>query len=219
MTKAIGVCGLIGAGKGTVSDVLIGEMWFKRFSFADGVKDTVAALFGWSRAMLEGDTEESREFREKPDPFWSREFGFPVTPRWAMVKVGTECGRDQLHPDIWVIRTKRAASEHDRVVFPDVRFGNERSAIWDLGGEIWAVRRAPEPDWFEEAVRQSETSHEAMLEYMRQVNGKLPVEDQVHRSEYEWIAPWDQFDRVFQNDGTIDEFKGEVRAAARAFVG
>ena len=57
----IGICGLIGSGKGTVADILV-ERNYKKISFADKLKDGVAEVFGWDRAMLEGDTDSSREW-------------------------------------------------------------------------------------------------------------------------------------------------------------
>ena len=63
----IGICGLIGSGKGTVADVLVEQHNFTKISFADKLKDGVATVFGWDRAMLEGDTDESREWREQAD--------------------------------------------------------------------------------------------------------------------------------------------------------
>ena len=68
----IGICGLIGSGKGTVADVLV-DQGFKKVSFADRLKDGVSTIFGWDRAMLEGDTDESRQWREQRDDFWSAE--------------------------------------------------------------------------------------------------------------------------------------------------
>ena len=41
----IGICGLIGSGKGTVADILVRDFKFKKISFADKLKDTVAHLF------------------------------------------------------------------------------------------------------------------------------------------------------------------------------
>ena len=67
----IGVVGLISSGKGTVSDRLVEKHGYQKDSFAKSLKDAVASMFNWDRAMLEGDTESSRHWREQPDPFWS----------------------------------------------------------------------------------------------------------------------------------------------------
>ena len=40
----IGICGLIGSGKGTVADMLEQEHSFVKVSFADSLKDVVAAV-------------------------------------------------------------------------------------------------------------------------------------------------------------------------------
>ena len=76
----IGICGLIGSGKGTVADILV-ERNYKKISFADKLKDGVAEVLGWDRAMLEGDTDSSREWRELQDAFWSKETGKEITPK------------------------------------------------------------------------------------------------------------------------------------------
>ena len=49
----IGICGLIGSGKGTVADVLV-DQGFTKVSFADKLKDGVSTIFGWDRAMPVG---------------------------------------------------------------------------------------------------------------------------------------------------------------------
>ena len=49
----IGVCGLIGAGKDTIADYLVNVHEFRRESFANTLKDAVAAVFGWDRTLLE----------------------------------------------------------------------------------------------------------------------------------------------------------------------
>jgi len=59
----IGICGLIGSGKGTVADILVEYHGFQKISFADKLKDGVAAVYGWDRSMLEGDTDISRIWR------------------------------------------------------------------------------------------------------------------------------------------------------------
>ena len=66
----VGICGLIGSGKGTVADILV-EQGFTKVSFADKLKDGVSTIFGWDRSLLEGDTDESRDWREQADEFWT----------------------------------------------------------------------------------------------------------------------------------------------------
>ena len=66
----IGLVGLIGSGKDTVAEQLVKQHNFKRDSFAKSLKDATANIFGWDRALLEGHSKESREWREQPDRFW-----------------------------------------------------------------------------------------------------------------------------------------------------
>ena len=68
----IGICGLIGSGKDTVAERLVTHHGYKRDSFAKSLKDAVSSMFNWDRKMLEGDTKESRAWREQPDEFWSK---------------------------------------------------------------------------------------------------------------------------------------------------
>ena len=65
--KIIGLVGLIGSGKGTVADYLVAKHQFRNISFANHLKDAVAAVFGWPRNLLEGDTEYSRKWRDEID--------------------------------------------------------------------------------------------------------------------------------------------------------
>ena len=80
----VGIVGLIGSGKGTVSDRLVEKHGYQKDSFAKSLKDAVASMFNWDRAMLEGDSESSRHWREQPDKFWSEKFGKTITPRWVL---------------------------------------------------------------------------------------------------------------------------------------
>ena len=47
----IGICGLISSGKDTIADYLIKEHNFRKISFADKLKDSVAAMFDWDREL------------------------------------------------------------------------------------------------------------------------------------------------------------------------
>ena len=72
-------------------------------SFAAPLKDLCSSIFGWERSMLEGDTTESRDFRETPDMFWTKKLGVPhFTPRLALQLLGTEVLRNHFDQDIWL---------------------------------------------------------------------------------------------------------------------
>ena len=122
----IGICGLIGSGKGTVADHLVDRYGFQKVSFADALKDATAQMFEWPRELLEGDTVESRTWRETPDEFWSSELGYTVTPRFVLQKFGTECMRVGFYDGVWVSIVKRKILNNPTVnwVIPDTRFPN-----------------------------------------------------------------------------------------------
>jgi hypothetical protein len=187
----IGICGLIGSGKGTVADILVKTHNFTKLSFADKLKDGVATIFGWDRAMLEGDTDESRQWRELKDDFWSNETKMEVTPRLVLQLFGTDCMRNGFDDGIWVSTIKKKLLENPTIdyVVPDVRFANEVDMIRDIGGEVWEVKRGPDPQW--------------LIEY--ETTGTEPT---VHASEWKWIKS--KKDLVIENDDTLDELKNQV---------
>ena len=161
----IGICGLIGSGKGTVSDYLVDEYGFEKISFADKLKDGVSAVFGWDRDMLEGDNSDSRQWREQEDEFWSKETGKTITPRLILQLFGTDCMRNGYFDGVWVslVKQKIINNPNKEFVIPDVRFRNEQNAIRDLGGEIWQVKRGADPEWFGQAILDNQTGSDLML--------------------------------------------------------
>ena len=187
----IGICGLIGSGKGTVADILVNTHKFTKISFADKLKDGVASVFGWDRKMLEGDTDESRQWRELKDDFWSNETKMEVTPRLVLQLFGTDCMRNGFDDGIWVSLVKKEFLDNPgrNYVIPDVRFANEVDMIRDVGGEVWEIKRGPDPEW--------------LIEY--KTNGKEP---KVHASEWKWIKS--KKDLVIENNSTLDELSNQV---------
>ena len=101
--KIIGLVGLIGSGKGTVSSYLENTHQFRCESFAGHLKDAVSIVFGWPRKLLEGDTDYSRNWREEVDGWWSKRLDIPhLTPRWVLQHWGTDVLRYGFHDDIWI---------------------------------------------------------------------------------------------------------------------
>ena len=194
----IGICGLIGSGKGTVADVLV-DQGFTKVSFADKLKDGVSTIFGWNRAMLEGDTDESRQWREQRDDFWSAETEMEVTPRLVLQLFGTDCLRNGFHDGVWVSLLKKHMLDNPgNYVIPDVRFRNEQNMIRELGGEIWRVQRGDIPEWYGCAMLDNTTGSDLMEAY------------EVHPSEYKWIDMNNKFDVTLYNEGTIEDLGQQV---------
>ena len=196
----IGICGLIGSGKGTVIDYLVDTYGFDTISFADKFKDAVSELFGWNRQMLEGDTPGSRQWREEQDDFWTEETGRIITPRLVLQEFGTDCMRNGFYDGIWVsmVKQKIINNPSTEFVIPDVRFRNEQNVIRDLGGEIWQVKRGSDPEWFGSAILDNHNNSNLMSAY------------DIHASEYKWIDTNDKFDSILYNDGTIEDLKSQV---------
>lgn len=193
----IGLVGLIGSGKGTIADILVGDYSFQKESFAAGVKDACAVVFGWDRQMLEGETKESRDWREQPDPWWSEKLQHEFTPRLALQLMGTEAGRNVFHTDIWVLSLLKRIDSNKNYVIADVRFPNEMQRIKDMGGFIIWVTRGQLPEWFGLAKTPGQIG---MAE-------KYP---EVHFSEYAWINHLDLVDFHVKNDYNLDVLKDDV---------
>jgi hypothetical protein len=192
----IGLVGFIGSGKGTVGDILE-QKGFIKDSFAKPLKDACAVMFGWSRELLEGDTEMSRKWREEPDSYWSEKFGREFTPREALQKMGTEAGRDVFHKDIWVISLLNRAKGKD-VVVTDVRFQNEIEYIQDNGGIVIRVKRGSDPDWFKHLEKiQLDTERTKFMQH-----------EHIHKSEWDWVGC--EFDYTIDNNGTIQYLGKDV---------
>ena len=189
----IGICGLIGSGKGSVADILVDEHNYKKVSFADKLKDGVSAVFGWDRQMLEGDTDESRKWREQKDQFWTQETGEEITPRLILQLFGTDCMRNGFFDGIWVslVKQELLKNKQKNYVIPDVRFENEAKMIRSLGGKICQVRRGPDPLWFR----------------LYKDLGEIPTD--VHKSEWAWANI--QMDYILSNDTTLDNLKNLVQ--------
>ena len=193
----IGLCGLIGSGKDTIADYLVSSHGFGQDSFAASLKDTLAAVFGWDRIMLEGRTSSSRTWREQVDPWWAVRLGIPhLTPRWAMQNLGTEVIRQHFHQDIWTASVENKLRKiKDNAVISDCRFPNEVAAIQAAGGIVVCVKRGAAPEWADLAV----TNPDMMSQ----------LYPGVHASEYSWAGT--KFDYIIDNNESLDMLYNRIR--------
>ncbi|MBE0435691.1 MAG: deoxynucleotide monophosphate kinase [Methylomicrobium sp.] len=141
----IGLAGKKQVGKSTAAKVLI-DAGFHWFSFADPMKvfarDLLHAI-GLSHEVI----DYHMTYKEKIIPNLPN-----VTMRHLLQTLGTDWGRNMIHPDLWVFAASRAVMRsgiggNGSLVFEDVRFENEASFIREHGGlVIHIVRDANEVD-------------------------------------------------------------------------
>jgi len=194
----VGIVGFIGAGKDTVAEVFK-ENGYKHESFADPLKDAVANVFGWPREMLEGDSNQSRAFRESIDPWWSSKLGLrKFTPRLALQLIGTEVFRDSFNPNIWLysMENRYVAGGMKPTIISDCRFKNEVGLIKALGGYIVRVQRGDEPHWYQMAV--DAASGDQFSQHSLSDMG-------IHQSEWDWVNQ--KFDYKIQNNSSIEDLR------------
>jgi hypothetical protein len=210
MVQVVGILGFKGSGKDTAGEYLVREHGFEVESFANPLKDLLAAVFGWDRALLEGNTTDSRTWRETPDVWWEHKLNWSespykylgrFTPRVAMQVIGTDVMREHFDNNLWIKSLESRLRGKERVVVTDCRFPNECKLIRQYDGLLFRVKRGPEPEWFDlarkTALSDDECNPEMALAY--------PT---VHVSEWAWLGE----DAILvENDGTIQDLYGKTQ--------
>jgi len=182
--KLIALTGKAGVGKDTVGAILHRHHGFSTQSFAGPLKAALADLLEVPRSLF-----ENREWKEAPLP------DLGVSPRRLAQTLGTEWGREMIHPDLWVklaarrwesykaraeFASKQLGPNFPGLVFTDCRFDNEADWVRSEGGIVIHVKR---------------------------IN---VAEVEAHKSEAGvFRAPRDH---VIINDGTIEDLKSEVNS-------
>jgi hypothetical protein len=119
-------------GKDTAAEILEQFCDFSRFAFAEPIKKTCAAVFGFNNEQLHGSRKEYK------DEFWN------ITPRQAFQDMGTVIRR-QFGPDVFIRSLYRRMQEEDgptaRFVISDVRLPEEVEAIRAWGGKVYRIDR------------------------------------------------------------------------------
>ena len=168
--RVIGVAGWIGAGKSLVAS-MIPEAW--HLQWAD-------PIYRGLSAMLDVDEDDLRDRSRKEDT------------RHLLRTLGTEWGRQLVHPDLWVRltmqRIDKLAEEYRGGTFAicGTRFPNEIAAVRERGGEVWWVSRPGN------VMIASHSSDEAIQKA--------------------------DCDRVIENDGPMDALRGRVLDAYEDFL-
>lgn len=219
--------------------------------FADALKDIVCRLIGCTRAQL-----EDREFKNKElGPEWDFKVlhgtkrkitldnanEYPhipfekMTPRKMLQLLGTEAGREVIHPNIWVNATFAdylpmafdAVFDHDMlgkvvdngeetdtVEYPDwlitdMRFPNELAAVKAKQGLIIRIERPTElrfPDLWNEFQLQG---HIDEWDEFLKAKGEF---DKVYHASETGLDNERDWDYVIDNDGSMKDLEIKVRA-------
>lgn len=207
----IGVVGLAGSGKDTVSDMLQRYHGFRKVAFADPIKRIAREVYDFTDEQLWGPSE----YRDAPDLRYPRNADLAgdtfLSPRYALQTLGTEWGRD-CYADTWVDMGIRIAREllhpnggkdYDAkagvfrstcpppagVVFSDCRFVNEGRKIKAAGGKVVRIVRP---------------------------GAGLAGAAGLHASEVEQLQI--KADVEIVNAGTLDELKENVRALVESIL-
>ena len=183
---------------------------FEIKKFADPIKDTVALWLGCTREDL-----EDRDFKEKElGDEWVKIFNgviklknetdycyteaMRLTPRKMMQLLGTECGRDIIHEDIWVnilfrdyLKSRPQAYNnvvYDEGDFPnwlisDMRFPNELRAVKERGGITIKVER----------------------------NLSRTIQEEFEQHKSEGALSDSEFDYIIDNNGSKEELVQKVK--------
>ncbi|MBH8610515.1 deoxynucleotide monophosphate kinase [Pseudomonas mohnii] len=165
-----GLAGIARSGKDTAAQHLVTQHGFHSYAFADPLRDGLMHILNLSPCDFEG------EQKEQVLPWLGR------SPRYLMQTLGTEWGRDTVHPELWLLLAAQnldlLARTHDTArgfVVSDLRFENEAEFIRQRGGVVIHIQRVS-------------------------VGAVAP-----HRSEDGiWGAKGDWF---LPNDGTIEDLK------------
>jgi hypothetical protein len=123
-----------------------------------------------------------------------------LTPRKLLQLLGTEAGRQIIHPNIWVNalfadfennKSDWLSATNSNWIITDVRFPNEAKAIKDKGGIVIRVNRT------------------YYTEDKKYIIGYDPFE--THPSETA-LDDYDGFDYVIENDGTVQDLIDKVKS-------
>lgn len=144
--SVIGVAGFAQSGKDTTGQFLIDAHGFTRVSFADAVRETLYALNPLISLSTSNLCASSARLQVLVDGLgWEAAKNSYTEIRELLQRMGTEVGRELIHPEVWVQIAKRKAekilADGGRVVFTDVRFENEAAVIHQMGGQIVRVHR------------------------------------------------------------------------------
>ncbi len=136
--QLIGLTGRAGSGKDTVADFLCETHGFVQLALADPLRYGLQAMLGLTAEQL-----HRRDLKETPIDWIGK------SPRELMQTLGTEWGRELIHPDLWLRRAEQRIAQIKAsppilhiagIVVSDIRFENEANWLREQGGTVWHIK-------------------------------------------------------------------------------
>lgn len=218
-------------------DELIPYQPYTTKKFADKLKDTICLWLGCTRKQL-----EDRDFKEKElgEEWWRyifddgstmpfinsvyneettelvKDYLVKLTPRKLLQLLGTDCGRNIIHPNIWINATMSDYKDTDNWIITDCRFPNEAESVISKKGITIRVNR---PIWnrfpklwkifFEQENSVGKCDEVHFLKWLHHFDIDM-WKKLTHESETA-LDTYDKFSHFITNDGTFEELIEKVR--------
>jgi len=181
MSLLIGLAGRARCGKDTVAKYLVANHEFQQFSFAFPIKEALRSMFGIDPLIDD-------EHKEVNISWIGR------SPRQLYQLLGTEFGRDRVHPDIWV-RTLEYRLFQDGLpdagadlVISDCRFDNEADWIRSKGGQVWHIVR---------------TNNKKVQSHRSEDGIRLMADDKIIDNSFSIPELYQQLDHLIADSGQV----------------
>lgn len=240
-------------------DVISNKDWQIK-KFADKLKDIICLLIGCNREQVEDEkfkskelgqewwyykipkpgnqfelvdynnTDKSKEWINIADP----RYLIKMTPRLMLQLTGTQCGRQIIHPQIWVnsLMAEYKLQPHNgptrdlkypNFIITDMRFPNEMKAVEDRNGICIRINRNKKPIRCNNCMNTYEEDDlinigEDYVPSCPKCNTDNYLMEDYIDIEHESETALDNadFQYTIENDGTIDELIDKVRRILQA---
>lgn len=200
MIRIVGLVGETESGKDTIADLAIAQFGARRIAFADPIRNCALAIDPIVPVVVreEGDDEEKVQLVRVSDVVskmgWREAKQLPEVRR-LLQRIGTEMGREIIHPDIWINLGFRLLTayysgsngEIENYVITDVRFQNEADKILEF-------------------IQALDIEAEAFLVRVKRP-GYGAVNDHASENSYDAIGP---IHTTIDNDGSLEDLKDKV---------
>lgn len=171
-TLTIAFCGKAGSGKTTAAHYLEDKYNFSVRSFAAPIKQALIAMLGSDIAECLYDHNQKNKLINSV--IFPKDTCSPISPRRLMQTLGTEWGRNMIHPELWtniMLKSLKMTHEIQQLNHPekpnliavdDLRFLDEANMLDKTGAAIVLIKRPQQSATQEHDKHESERSINAI---------------------------------------------------------